>query len=541
MKLFLLSTLLATLCTTGIVDAKNYTASSQTYSTSGAYGTNFFIDSSEAEYDGYQQAWRYLGWYVECGNPSDRYSKSGSHDSNDDDGDYQANNWCQRYLMWAMYVDPNYSGGGIGEYSFFDYSSNQWDESACSYHGNGRCAQMDCHDEDTETWELLGVFKEATYFGNDAFFEQLFKHEGVCVWNNEDTYEFMSQNREDGFSEGCLQSTVYDQTYGSLLYIDLKPTFNGNMSYALYTDEICKTEYDGMDVSVETVAANMGMLYGKYLQQWNDALEVFKVCQPCMAYNLQKTSSSYNSNNNNYGYNKYKTYSSYRNFQSYYNRNGNNANNNGNYNNDDQIYGENSYNYNNDPNEGYFVCEDDADYTNVNQCMKFRTHADLEVANWEDLVRATNQGGILQIEYGGTLFGSERITREEELYWEEVRKIEIQKEKAQEAAEKAAQDMALRMAREDKTRSFQYMFAGFVALGIALVAVVCGPKDQTEQPLSEPLFDKGTSSSSSSSTPAPQRDLSGSNPGFKKMFLERTIFKNVPAFPKLRASNSEVV
>jgi hypothetical protein len=38
----------------------------------------------------------------------------------------------------------------------------------------------------------MGVFKEASYFGNDAFFEQLFKHEGVCLWNDDDLYEFMS-------------------------------------------------------------------------------------------------------------------------------------------------------------------------------------------------------------------------------------------------------------------------------------------------------------------------------------------------------------
>ncbi len=75
-----------------------------TYSTySDAYGVNFFAESSSTQYDGYQQAWRYLGWYVSCGHPSDRYSQknSHSHDSHDNNQRYQGNMYCQRYLMWA--------------------------------------------------------------------------------------------------------------------------------------------------------------------------------------------------------------------------------------------------------------------------------------------------------------------------------------------------------------------------------------------------------------------------------------------------------
>ena len=69
---------------------------------SGAYGTNLFAESSSTEYDGYQQAWRYLGWYVKCGAPSDRYDEgSGSHDGSGDNQRYQGNNYCQRYLIWA--------------------------------------------------------------------------------------------------------------------------------------------------------------------------------------------------------------------------------------------------------------------------------------------------------------------------------------------------------------------------------------------------------------------------------------------------------
>jgi hypothetical protein len=252
---------------------------------------------------------------------------------------------------------------------------------------------MDCHLSNTTTWKLMGVFKEASYFGNDAFFEQLFKHEGVCVWNNDDLYEFMSESRSSAWTQGCVSTGVKGNAYyfdstssssssssgSSYLYIDLKPTWNGNMTYGLYTDEYCKTEYEGLDVDVERVARNMGLLYGNTLSTWNDALEIFKVCQPCRAYNLEN------------------------NFDMGYDGDG-----------DRRLAGD--YSYYDDVNAGYFQCRDDAGYTNVNQCMKFRTHAELEVATWEDLVTATNQGGILQVKVGNTVFGSDRMSAEQYEY-----------------------------------------------------------------------------------------------------------------------------
>ena len=401
-----------------------------------------------------------------------------------------------------QYVDPSYTGGGIGEYSFYDADKGSWDESACQAHGNGRCVPMDCHELDTTTWKLLGVFKEAVYFGNDAFFEQLFKHEGVCVWNDENLYEFMSEARKDSWSAGCLQTKTINDDATDYLYIDLKPTYNGNMTYALYTDYICKTQYDGMSVSVDTVAKSMGLLYGDYLVTWNDALEIYKVCQPCKAYNLQYSisSSSYKNRYSKYSngqyqyaqksssssssswgsssaYNKYSSSSS-----SSYNKNGNRelANNNNNY---DDTYS--------DPNEGYFQCYDDADYTNVNQCMKFRTHAELKVATWEDLVSATNQGGILPINVTGTIFGSDRISREEEQYVDNIRRQEV----AQAKAEKKAAKEALAMSEEKRTESFRFMVTGAIAMACAClftmkniaVAIVSGRASKNAV-LEEPLY-----------------------------------------------------
>eukprot|EP00536_Pseudo-nitzschia_multiseries_P012322 jgi/Psemu1/260480/estExt_Genewise1Plus.C_4660012 len=346
---------------------------------SSIYGSNAYVDSSQTYYDGYSQAWRYLGWYVDCNGGSSRYYSRGSHSGSQDQSSNFGNNYCQRYLMWAAYVDESYGGGGIGEYAIFDTNKGSYDSTACDTNGNGDCKLMDCHDPASTNWKLIGVFKEASYFGNDAFFEQLFKHEGVCVWNDENLYEFMSETREESFSSGCLSTGISYGDYG--IYIDLKPSYNGNMTYALYTDYVCATEYEGYDLNVESVAANMGLLYGSYMEAWNDAMEPFKVCQPCRAYNLQNSGSSSKSS------------SYYKTANGWYN--------------DDDGY---------DPNNGYFRCDDDADYSNVNQCMKFRSHADLEPATWEDLVSATNQGGILTVNVSGVVFGSPFVSKEQEEY-----------------------------------------------------------------------------------------------------------------------------
>eukprot|EP00529_Nitzschia_sp_RCC80_P018688 CAMPEP_0113493290 /NCGR_PEP_ID=MMETSP0014_2-20120614/28516_1 /TAXON_ID=2857 /ORGANISM="Nitzschia sp." /LENGTH=516 /DNA_ID=CAMNT_0000387149 /DNA_START=753 /DNA_END=2303 /DNA_ORIENTATION=+ /assembly_acc=CAM_ASM_000159 len=457
----------ATGITTGILLlARLFAGVSAQYSSSSSYGSvygsNYYADSEQTYYDGYAQAWRYLGWYVDCNGGSSRYydRSQHSHQSGDGNSNKIGNNYCQRYLMWAAYVDEDYSGGGIGEYAIFDTANGYYDSTACNTNGNGNCKLMDCHDPSSTNWKLLGVYKEASFFGGDAFFEQLFKHEGVCLWNDDDIYEFMSEQRESGFSSGCLNTgmeTGYPNEYGDdYLYIDLKPTYNGNMTYALYSDAVCSEEYEGSEYNVDSVAANMGLLYGSYLEQWNNAMEVFKVCQPCRAYNLQNSGGSrYGSgSSSSYWYSRNKNNGNRRNLAeeaedkkessreaqykrklaNYYNDDGQQANS-GWYNADGDDY----YYY--DPNNGYFMCTDDADYSNVNQCMKFRSHGELEPASFEDLVYATNQRGILQVNVSGIVFGSPFVSKEQNEYLTYVRK---QKQAAYEAElqRKAAQAMA---------------------------------------------------------------------------------------------------
>ena len=76
----------------------SYSSSSKSY----ALGSNFFAKTNNVYYDGYQQAWRYLGHLVKCGYPSSRYNNQESNSHSGDNGNkWQGNNYCQRYLVWA--------------------------------------------------------------------------------------------------------------------------------------------------------------------------------------------------------------------------------------------------------------------------------------------------------------------------------------------------------------------------------------------------------------------------------------------------------
>jgi len=63
--------------------------------------------------------------------------------------------------------------------------------------------------------------------------------------------------------------------------------------------------------------------------------------------------------------------------------------------------------------------------------MKFRSHAELEIASWEDLAIATEQGGILDIDIGGIVYGTKKMTYEEQQYKEKLRKAKEAQEEAE--------------------------------------------------------------------------------------------------------------
>jgi hypothetical protein len=315
------------------------------------YAQYYISTNADTSYDGYQQAWRMLGIYVDCSN----YNPSFSNGNNNNNNDNNNNKGCTRYLVWAAYVDVNYQGGTIGEYAYYNRTGNNYDDSICNITKSTRCARMDCHDSKSTTWSLMGIYKEP-YYGSE-WFEQLFKHFGYCAWD-ETTYEFMHSNYEN-WPEKCVQSKVYHPITNTPFYIDLKP--GPNLELAVYTDAVCFHEYDpktdnsldentAATVDTDAIIQSVGYLSSNQLVAFNDGMMTFKICQPCNAVNL------YNGNNKN----RRKL---------------------------------------NDGNDNSFSCNDAAGYTNVNQCMKFRTKTTMMSMTPKDIHVAFVQGAITDIQF----------------------------------------------------------------------------------------------------------------------------------------------
>jgi hypothetical protein len=246
-------------------------------------------------------------------------------------------------------VDLDYEGSGIGEYQYWDRETQSWDDSACQYarrsgDGGSRCAKMDCHEEDT-SFALLGFFKHRSA---DDWMEQLFKHEGVCVWTEEE-YAFMKKARK-AWPKGCID-TGAKTLDGRTLYKDIKPMPNGRITLALYTDSQCIVEYSSKPKVIESILGfnpftsvqasgsrdnNVNSTYdfsedtlADSLARWESAFSEWTTCHPCVAYDVENTDGS-----------KY---------LSYYENGGRELGGN---------YG---------PQGDIFECYDDAGYTSVNQ------------------------------------------------------------------------------------------------------------------------------------------------------------------------------
>ena len=177
-------------------------------------------------------------------------------------------------------MDTYYEGGGFGEYSYYDLNDGEY---VC-YSGNCRM-KMDCHLSDT-SWTLLGVFKIDNVSEGDSWMEQLFKHEGVCVWGG-DTFDFASNMREK-LPKECK---AIDKTgmYGQKLYLDMQPVQEGYIGLGLYTDEKCSVLYEGADVDVYDVSG----ISESNLEQFNKDLETWRICQPCIAYSVDQADNGY--------------------------------------------------------------------------------------------------------------------------------------------------------------------------------------------------------------------------------------------------------
>lgn len=115
---------------------------------------------------------------------------------------------------------------------------------------------MDCHLPNTH-FTLLGFFKEPNY---DEWLEQLFKHQGDCLWDD-DEYQLMQSDR-NAWPQGCV-STIFTTSHGSTIHYAIKPLLDGEMGIGLYTDDGCIEEYTGGITADEILRT---MVCGGYVQ-----------------------------------------------------------------------------------------------------------------------------------------------------------------------------------------------------------------------------------------------------------------------------------
>jgi hypothetical protein len=328
-----------------------------------------FVETQTAVYDPYAQSWRFLGIVATC-------------TDEDDDGTVS----CPRHLLWAAYVDPDYRGNGVRAYQYHqqrtvntDNGGNRvqqdddvWLTTACAA-DKKHCAKLDCHEPNTRM-QLLGIFKEPYYA--TEWFEQLFKHAGYCLWDS-NTYGYMQYHYANWPEQVCTatgeyammdpeQDGVTTTTTTTALYLDLKP--GTTLQYGLYTDAACRIEYlpsrgDNNSVNSDSITQQQqqqqqqaddahqdhklriqriagNLGFVADPEPFHRALSIFQSCQLCRSYNLQA---------------------------------------------DD------------------YHCYDDADYRDVNQCMKFRTHTTMVPVNWKDLEAAHQQGVLDSVTIQGQL------------------------------------------------------------------------------------------------------------------------------------------
>jgi len=391
------------------LEEEEVTGSAEGWEDYDPYSIQPFVEGM-SEYDEYQQAWRLLGFMIDCNSADDDDAGSGSGSGDvTEDG-------CARYVLWAAYVDLDYEGGGIGEYQHWDRDTQSWNETACYYAEGGsgsgdrnngddnanddaaaaksRCAKMDCHLEDTN-FSVLGFFKHRNY---DDWMEQLFKHEGMCVWTEEE-YAFM-KNARKAWPSGCEDSgktTDEDEN----LYYNIKPVRNGRIEVGLYTDTQCLEDYSVTTDELEDIIGNMfndgggsgsqdenydfsSDSFSDSMDRWHSAFDVWHTCHPCVAYDIENLDGSKYVQQDDY-YNNY-----------YYNNRKRKR----------KLGGEYSA-------EGdVFECYDDAGYTNVNQCMKFSAKTVMKTATLRDLSLGRTQATLVEYPLSGFFEDTDHYRRD---------------------------------------------------------------------------------------------------------------------------------
>lgn len=378
-----------------------------------------FADGAETYYDEYAQAWRALGFYTDCDYVMD----------NNQGGNVGG---CQRFLLWAAYVDEGYSGNGPSEYKFYDRHSNRWDTSGCK--DGERCVAMDCHLPDSH-FSLLAFFKEPQY---DEFFEQLLQYQGDCLWTD-DEYNFMQAYSSARnllpitAQQGCIGTYLMDgQDY---IYYNLKPAEYGELGIGIYTDADCIVEYKGTNLTPQTLLQKVicdgasyqnaegdngngdddeaDALYQQIcatstttawslssdLNTWNDAFDVFKQCQPCMTFDLTSVVAGLGYKKNSKG-DRYTAIQNLNGGQEVFTC---------------QSVQQNSYE---DLDDQAAAEQDDDQFQPINQCMQFRETTQMLTATWKDVELAGAQDTITSIRLttsSSTLIGKGLLEKQSDI------------------------------------------------------------------------------------------------------------------------------
>lgn len=272
------------------------------------------------DWESEQLAWHLLGFYIDCD------SQEEDHHEEDHRRLYSdTKKVCKRKVMYAVYVDPNYQGGGLGEYKYYNKNTGTY----YCYNGGYCRAQMDCHSTDTTTWQLVGIFKIDRLSEGDGWMEQLFKHAGVCYWGW-DNYE-IAANMRKSLPTKC-QKTAY-KFNGMYLYSDVKPIQDAGISMGLYTDESCSQLYEKGEGTKYDPFVDTDLTESDF-NTFNTLLDDYKICQPCIAYDLTQYD---------------------------------------------------------------FSCADDAGYTSCNQCMKFAIKAEASIATPREIQLASIQQSLMPL------------------------------------------------------------------------------------------------------------------------------------------------
>mmetsp|Transcript_4206 Transcript_4206/g.8025 ORF Transcript_4206/g.8025 Transcript_4206/m.8025 type:complete len:610 (+) Transcript_4206:472-2301(+) len=322
------------------------------------YGSHVpnFLAPVDQYYDPWAQAYRMLGGYIDCDHAKDN-GHGGSHDNNKNQNQNNQNT-CSRWMMWAAYVDPNYSGGGRNEY--FQYgngNANRGDYYEQDEQGD-KGGVLDCHSPNTE-WQLIGVYRQEFY----QFIEQISKH----LWAIDD-YEYVVALAGLAYmTDADCMGIGYDNE-GNFLYAGVMPYSGGMFKMALYQDSSClipdtksgKTFDDfGMTSNMNLGSKDDGTMtddtLGTLYKYWNAAQE----------YTLELV---------NEVYNEYKYCTLCMDYPTYQ--------------------------------DGYFIGDtgtDDDDL--INQCWKFHSH-DSYTCETDCISLGNAQGSILQVNYAGRSYGT---------------------------------------------------------------------------------------------------------------------------------------